>query len=52
MRFKKAHRTKSYSVGGSYSGDVEYCEDDVCGINIEIEDDQSSGDGGGGCDYG
>ena len=39
MRFKRGHRTKFHHGVSSHSGDVEYCEDDVCGINIEIEDD-------------
>ena len=52
MRFKRGHRTKFHHVVSSHSGDVEYCEDDEGGINIEMEDNHSGGDDGGGCDHG
>ena len=52
MRLKRKHRSKFPSGVGSHSGELDYCENDAGGFDIDIEEEKCCVDDGGGCDYG
>merc|ERR1711881_152739 len=50
MRYKRKHRPKLRTGGGSFSCDLEYCENEEGGMDIELQEQNCGGDSGGGCE--